>query len=526
MNNVAHNFESTGYTPETIRNNEEDRWRIELGSLAIEKCQLGVNDELTHLCAYIRNGEESLNGIREDAKTDFSERIKNKNEKNLYILNKLKFEFNNKTDDFISVNDKVSMKSMTKNNFEAMKKISLKGDPQYFMEIARAKAEIEEVDKLAKWFKNAPIGSNLVFESLPIGVTEKYAFTRIYQKIDNSSIEGCFVSLHNSSIDQFNDLRKELGVNAENENEIDILQNCYQINKPELKNSDETIRFYVDNYDQLLFKKNNKAYSFGIEQDDEIETYNSLEKVEKAMSKVDIYIDAIKSIADSNGIVTPEIISLDKDFGKKDQEPMKLREKLSVKSIKDLLNNIIFSIASSITNSSIEELEACELNKQSNRKIVSNHGNTSRANGESYEGGGCPTFENNNNTTESSDSDMISTAFRLVGEIHDGVCRIKGCPSGGRTVRVGGCSICMHCHALFQQGKNPEQVYKQQKEDKEKEESKAKKIQDERESKSRKLAILTDDERIYRKKAKSGNIYYIRRHESTKKEIKELQEAS
>jgi len=529
----AYNFEDINDKPEIIKKNKE-RWRIELGNLAIEKCQLGINDSLTHLCDLIKNGDEALERIKQDAEADFSERLE---KKEAYILNKLNFNFDYKNEDFISANDNVSMKSMTKNNLRTMKGI-FSENSLYFMEVARAKAEIEEVNKLAKWFKDAPIDSNLIFESLPIGPTEKYAFTRIYQKKDDSTIEGCFVSLHNPSVDQFNNLRKELGADIENENEIDILQNCYQINEPELKATDDIMRFYVGIYDQILSEKNDRSYSFGIEKDKDTKTYNGLEKVKKATGKIDIYIDALKSVASSNGVATIELVFLNEKFGE-NKNAIKLNQKLSVKSIRKLLDDIIKSIASSIDKSSFKELNEHKTDKQSNYETVSYHGRVARENGETYDSKGCPTFidsSTENGGTNTSDNNILSAIFspfdklKDFGQEHYGRCRFSedGCPSGGRTVIVGGCSICPYCHLLLQKGENPKKIYKEkQQKQQEKEQSEVKKRQNQKNTETKKrLSYLIDDQKQAIKKAKDGNIYYIHKHKEISIKIEKLQKTN
>lgn len=440
-----------------------NRWKIELGNLAIEQSDITINDPIIHLCDYIQRGDESLAGIREDFETNISERLK---DKNAYILNKLKFTLSD--NDFISTKDKVSMRSMTQNSLTTMQK-TLAGKSNYFIEVTRAKAEIEEVDKITEWFKSAPVGSNIVFESLPIGENERYAFTRIYNKLSDSEIEGGFFSLHNPDINQFNNLRQEFNANTNSKNEIELLRDCYQINEPKLNNIDDTIAAYVGVYDQILSEKYNKKYSFGIETNDK-NTFNGLTKVRQLSGQTDIYIDTINAFKNSNGVATDELVKINNDF--KTENKLCLGQKLTTEQIREQLESVTTGIACTINEADekamIELLKVSD-DKQANRNIASHFGAIATAKGEKFESGGCPEFRNddqNETSPDGSDAEIISNAFGSLNKLQNfgkesyDICRINNCPSHPRPTKVGGCKVCVNCHLLFQKGKDPNRVYK------------------------------------------------------------------
>jgi hypothetical protein len=241
---------------------------IYLGNLAINKSEiLGVNDPLTHLCQYLEKGDEAITGIKIDLETDVAERLPK-----TPFINHVGFKLDG--DDFISVKDKVSMKSMTQSNLEVLKTINIIQD----QEIKRAEIEADEVRKLADWYKSAPVYSYMIFESLPIG-NQKIAISRIYQKKPDGMLNGSFVSLHNPSVDSFNRLRQEFNPSLNDcVSEIDILENSYSFYSPNLKSPDDFIDFYVDTYDQILLEKSGVKRKFGLSNSTEIKT-DGLKKI-------------------------------------------------------------------------------------------------------------------------------------------------------------------------------------------------------------------------------------------------------
>lgn len=444
-----------------------------LGRLAIRSEFLGINDPLTHLHQYIVRGEEALIGIKEDIETDIAERLPK-----TPFVNYVGFEFTG--DDFVSSKDRVSMNSMTDTNLQIFKSESAI-DQNLIAEFERAEVEAQEVTKLVAWFKNAPIGANLVFESLPIG-EQKFAISRIYQKIDDKRLEGCFVSLYNSSVGQFNKFREGLGISDSTcHTENEILQNNYEFYEPKLTPPEKFIDFYVGVYDHLLQEQKGKQYSFGLETNKTREKQNGLFKVRKQPKLTSIYIDTIKALASSNGKITPELAQIN--------EKLSLGYKfnnghdITVEMAHNIMSDVILGITSVIDRADdklLNDLVNSNTGQDANYAAISHFGEQARASGETYASNGCPEYGRSsaNESDSANDAnleyDTIYQAFNTrekldnFGKPKIGVCRIPNCPSRGdlswlpdKTL-VGGCDICVCCHKLFGKGKKPQKIYTEQ----------------------------------------------------------------
>lgn len=465
---------------ETKRQRSENLNRLDkehivyLGRLAIRADLLGINDPMTHLYQYLEKGESALVGIKEDIETDIAERLPK-----TPFVNSVDFEFTG--NDFISVKDKVSMKSMTNNNLQILKEEAV-DNPALQAEYIRAEIESQEVKKLIDWYKSAPIGSNLIFESLPIG-TQKFAITRIYKKDSDNRLEGCFMSLYNSSVDQFNQLHKSLSTNVPIcKNETEILQNNYEFYDPSLLNSNDFIDHYAKTYDKLLKSKDNKNYSFGIETDKNNQKKNGIQKVRNQSRLTSTYLDTVKILASSNGIATPKLIQINDRLN----TGYKLAEKqnISTKIAHDILSNVILGIASAIDKADealltnlLDNASQSNDSSEANFATVTYYADQAKTSNETYASNGCPEYTRNstdNHATNNADSEssMIEQAFNInrnlpnnFGKAKIGVCRIPNCPSHGEIswwpdkTLVGGCDICLCCHKLFGKGKSPQETY-------------------------------------------------------------------
>lgn len=463
MGNVINYSEALEAKRSNVEMNRERR-SIQLGKLAIEACHLGIDDPITDLSECIKNGAES---IRDNVITNIAERLPQ-----TYFANSINFDFTG--NDFVSQDDKFSMLLMNQNCLRSMKS-ELHGKPEHQIQIDRAEAEMREVETLINWFSSAAIGENLVFESLPIGETQEFAVTRIYQKINQNKLKGNFLSLYNSDIEQFNSLRQQFKVDTSSRNQIEMLQNYYQINTTNLPNPDDIIDYYVNTYDQLLGDKNNKKYNYGIEKNQNDKLQNSIEIVKSAPGQVNIYLDVLESIKSSNGIVTPKLMYINEKF--KTKNKLTLGQNLTVPLIREQLKEAIFSIASTFDNANLSELVATSHDSSSSYDTASYFNKVARASGKTYDSIGCPEFTGNSNTNNSSDSlsegEIFSMSFMSIGRPKNfgkekiGICRIDNCPSRGKfewwpdRTLVGGCSVCLHCHKIFQKGKNPKDMYSQ-----------------------------------------------------------------
>jgi hypothetical protein len=443
---------------------------VYLGRLAIRLEYLGINDPLAYLYQYLENSELST----EDIETDIVERLPEAT-----FVNRVDFNFTG--DDFVSFKDRVSMDLMTRTNLQILKERS-NTDPVALQEYQRAKTESEEVTKLTNWFPDAPTGDYLIFESLPIGEQQKFAVSRIYQKTSINTLEGCFVSLYGSSIDQFNEFHKSLGVDTPaGNNAADILKNNYEFYNPDLTKSSKFIDYYVDTYDQLLGSKNDKTYHFGQETDKDNEKQNDLTKVRSSPQLTAIYIETVKTIAESNGVVTSELLELTRDKTKIGY-PLELGQIISTDTARGILKETMNSIVSTFNHAdakTINTIQNSSSESGSSYDAVSQYGAQARNAGETYNSNGCPEFVSNNLMSPdnaNSELNKIEDAFNIsnnlpenFGKAKIGVCRIPNCPSRGEQpwwwiwgpdkTLVGGCDICVCCHKHLGNGHSPSEIY-------------------------------------------------------------------
>ena len=457
--------------PETRRSRSETinpEHIVYMGRLALRAEYLGVNDPLTHLYKYLEKGEAALVGIKEDLETDIAERLPK-----TPFVNYVGFDFTG--DDFVSLKDEVSMRSMTQTNLQIFETAAA-SNPNMREEFIRAETEAQEVTKLTAWFKNAPVGAYLIFESLPIG-EQKIAISRIYQKVSNNLLEGCFVSLYSSGVEQFNEFRKRIGVDTLTcTSEKDILQNSYEFYSPELTQPDKFIDYYVETYDQLLQQQTNKQYSFGLEKDKNAEKQNGLLKVRNQPKLTSIYLETIKTLAASQGVVTPELIRITDKLGT--NHPLKEGQSILKEMAHDIMSEVILSIASVIDKADsklLGDLEHSDSGQGANYAALSHYGGEAKAAGETYDSNGCPEYSVGNSTLSTSDATseaaIVYRAFGIqktpnnFGTPKIGVCRISNCPSRGdiswwsdKTL-VGGCDFCVGCHKILEKGKSPKNIY-------------------------------------------------------------------
>src|SRR5581483_4734820 len=176
---------------ETARQLEYDRYStataLYIGELALSRQELGINDPLTHLEHWLRQGDEALPIIGEDLDSEILERLPDPFE------NIVDFTYQN--GDFISVKDQVSLKKITAENRRILAE-EAKQDQSLRPELFRAQTEAREVHKLEEWFLQAPAGSVFIAESPPLG-KQTTAIARLHFKVDGQRMRECIVELHN-----------------------------------------------------------------------------------------------------------------------------------------------------------------------------------------------------------------------------------------------------------------------------------------------------------------------------------------
>lgn len=485
-------LEASRQQPEVIGDKERV---VYLGRLAIRSEYLGINDPLTHLYQYLENGESAMVGIKEDIITDIAERLPK-----TPFVNYVGFEFTG--DDFVSEKDEVSMGSALETNLQIFEQ-DFADIPDMADESTRVKTESQEVAKLTAWFNDAPIGGYLIFESLPIA-SQKFAISRIYQKTDYNRLEGCFVSLYNPDVDQFNQLRMTLNTDAPlGQTKAEILENHYQFYDPTLTQPNEFINHYVETYDRLLRTKNDRQYIFGLEENKNAERQNGLLKVRKQPKLTSIYLDTIKTLSTSQGVVTPELIQINDKLGI--GYPLSENQVISTEMARDIVSEVISSIVSVIDradNKLLDDLEHLDTGTGASYGAISDYGRQARTEGETYASNGCPEYSRSNlikSNSADSEQGAISRAFGIqntpdnFGKPKVGVCRVLNCPSRGDVswrpdkTLVGGCDFCVDCHKFLREGKSQGKIKGIYKEKRKRKEAVAeeKRIADRHERKSR-----------------------------------------
>lgn len=445
---------------------------VNLGHIAVKLEYLGINDPLNHLFQYLKDGENTLPGIKEDLETDIAERLPD-----TPFVSRVMFEF--LEDDFISSIGKISMKNMTKNNLNILAEAS-KLDKDLAREYERALAEAKEPEKLKEWFLTAKTGSFIIFESLPIG-RQKIAISRIYRKIDDCNIEGSFLSLYQPSVHQFNRLRRQIGSGNDNcQTEIDILDNHYEFFSSTFRDSDDFVEYYRYVYDFILSQdQGGKEFKFGLAEDDiDIKSLNGIDIVRSQSNLTEVYFEALKILSKSSGKINYEMI----DLAKKINLNLDLEEGdiISMELARNFLQQIIVSITRVVHRANgevLSDLSSHNIDKSTSYAVISHYSQVSGDSNISYANSVCPTYNRENldnddiGDVKASEYNVLARSFNLYQHLDNfgtprlGVCIIKGCPSRGsiewlpsRTI-VGGCSICANCHKIFETGKSPEKIY-------------------------------------------------------------------
>lgn len=440
---------------------------VYLGRLAIRSEYLGINDPVTHLYRYLERGDASLIGIREDIETDISERLPE-----TPFINQV--EFNHNGGDFISKKDKVSMRDMTKVNLQIFTD-ELLNNPSINEELQRAESEAFEVEKLDKWFNGAMIGEYMIFESLPIG-SQQFAVSRIYQKISESKLHGNFISLYSPSVDTFNELRKDLGFKTAGSTAAEILNNEYVISNKYSSNSAQFIDNYVELYDQKLQDSTGKSHIFGIQVENRSNVVNGLQKVRNQPKLTSIYLETVKTLANSQGEVTYDLLEITEKLGI--NNGLYLGQGISVDLARAILRDVIRGISGVIDRADSKLLSDLEDSSNAgsgaNYAAASHFGAQARSTGMDYGSNGCPEIsrsDKGSNTDTGPESNIIKATFGARGTLDGfgqakiGICRIANCPSRGESswwinrTLVGGCDVCVNCHKIFNKGKSPEKIH-------------------------------------------------------------------
>jgi hypothetical protein len=316
------------------------------------------------------------------------------------------------------------------------------------------------------------VGSFLVFESLPIG-KQKVAISRIYQKRDDNHLDGSFVSLYDPSVETFNSFRNKMGLGKlDCENELEVLENEYAVQNPELASIDQFIESYVETYDSVLDKKTGEAHSFGLKKDEKIGIKNDMEKVQNQPKLTSAYINAIKSLDEGRDRVSHGLVHIDERLGL----GFRFREgdAITIQTKRRVLQEVIRGITSAVDRADVDllfNIEQSDSDSGIGYAAVSYYGNEARSEGVSYESEACPESSNYIQTgidtgAARSEFDILQAVFNPgeyppnFGNRQIGICKTKNCPTRKKPfVTVGGCGFCLSCHHLLEKKDPPEKVY-------------------------------------------------------------------
>ncbi len=338
--------------------------------------ELGVNDPLTHLEQYLVGKEAALTSIDEDLITDIAER-------------KLKPKFVNSVDfdrvgnDFISRENKFSMRGMT----SITESKFANDDTANLSQYKRAKIEAQEVDRLNDWFQGAGIHDVFITESMPLDENERYTIVRIYEKAAADELVEHVVTLHNSTVDIFNQLHSQLGIDvAESQNKLELLDNMYAL-RPDAKSFVET---YVKTYDSILAARNaGQEFSFGLPKKGNEELVDDIDVIRRQSALRSVYLDTVKVLGQSKGYVTPEVATINHGLGGEDE--MLIGDWISFAVARELLDRSLQSVVATFNRASPEELEqlAAQQDKSAAYSSAGQYGGEARTEGVRYDGA-CP----------------------------------------------------------------------------------------------------------------------------------------
>lgn len=341
--------------------------------------ELGVNDPLTHLEQYLENGEAAMNSIDEDLITDCAERI----EKPRFIN---PVQFDKIGNDFISRESKFSMRSMT-----AKTEHKFAGNATDIRLHKRAKMESEEVNRLNNWFDGAEADDAYIVESMPITDNETYTIVRIYQKVSTNVLIEHIVTLHNSSVDIFNELHYQLGANVpESQTPLELLNKMYTHRPPKSGNFSNFLDQYVATYDSILTGRNpGKDFNFGLEGSQRPDSGDDMAMVRRQTALRSIYLDSIRALGTSGGDVTPQILNINKKLNL----GMSLEQGsvISASLARNLLDSSLQYIAATLNRAPEVTLNMLALtgSRASAIESAGYYGGEAKANGIRFEGA-CP----------------------------------------------------------------------------------------------------------------------------------------
>jgi hypothetical protein len=320
----------------------------------------------------------------------------------------------------------------------------------------RARIEADEVARLNDWFDAAAVNNVFVAESMGLTASERYTIVRIHQKTTPTELVEHVVTLHNGSVELFDELHEAIGAAApESADELELLSNMYSL---ETDNPDFA-QEYVRRYDRLLADKNpGRNYNFGLEKTEKSVPEDDIEAVRRQTALRSIYLDNLKELYGGGGRATAALVKAGRDLGC--SRGLYEGAELSYELAGEILDRSLQSIVATLERAPKEELDrlAVVQDKAGAYESAGGYGGQARSEGVRYDGA-CPT---GSGAAAAAEAAAAVQAYR-----HDkDPSRCGTCPRCRKeyfveeTVYKAGIVECDNCHAAiyFGGGAVPKEV--------------------------------------------------------------------
>jgi hypothetical protein len=221
---------------------------------------------------------------------------------------------------------------------------------------------------------------------LPLG-NERYSIVRAYEKTAEAELNEHVITLHNATVETFNQVHAAIGAKAPNsQTELELLDNMYAYSPTD----NGFIENYVTAHDKILELRNpGQEYKFGLPVSEDDYKGDDIENVRRQTALRSVYLDTLKSLGESQGRVTPDIIKASAELGCS----FTIHEGGAVTSdiARELLNRRLQSVAATFNRATKKEMEwlAASQDLGLAAGFAGHYGGEARAEGVTYDGA-CP----------------------------------------------------------------------------------------------------------------------------------------
>jgi hypothetical protein len=219
---------------------------------------------------------------------------------------------------------------------------------------------------------------------MPLG-RERYAIVRIYEKNDDTELVEHIITLHNSTLDLFDELRSRLGVDSQsNPTALELLDNSYKLSPHQT----DFVETYRVSYDQILFEQTGGEFSFGLPAEDKPQDDDIL-SIRRQTALRSVYLDTIRALGQSGGWVNDEVVRLNRQLG--GEYELLIDTPIPVGAAGELLDRSLQSVVATFNRASKDYLMALADSGSVSDALASAgyYGSEARAEGIRYEGA-CP----------------------------------------------------------------------------------------------------------------------------------------